>query len=377
MLRWIHVGCLTFLFLMSASVSAHKASDSYLDVRQHDGVLDVIWDVALRDLDLELQLDSNQDRQLSWGEVRPRRLDIENHLLARLSLSQGDERCQLVDPPAPLSITRHSDGTYIVLAFRMACAGNEALRIDYRLLADIDALHRGILTLHNGSQVRTAVLKASGETITLSTQDSLWQTFGNFLREGVHHLLSGYDHLLFLLCLLLPAPLLWRDARWQPSASGRQAFRATVAVVTAFTIAHSLTLALAALHIVNLPSRLVESAIAASIALAALHTLRPRFTQRRWLLAGGFGLIHGFGFAGVLSELPLGIAERSVALAGFNVGVELGQLGFIGLFLPVLWWMRQYAFYCRFVVPVSAWLIVVISLLWLAQRALNLQLIPG
>ena len=99
------------------------------------------------------------------------------------------------------------------------------------------------------------------------------------------------------------------------------------------------------------------------------------------------------GFANSSRQVPQAIAQanlaggfhagdpltmqRSVALAGFNVGVELGQLGFIGLFLPVLWWMRQYAFYCRFVVPVSAWLIVVISLLWLAQRALNLQLIPG
>ena len=374
---WIRLGWLTLLLLGSATVSAHKASDSYLDIRQHDGVLGVTWDVALRDLDLELQLDSNQDHQLSWGEVRTRSHDIETHLLARLSLSRGRERCLLAEPPAALGITRHSDGNYVVLAFRMVCASNEALRIDYRLLAGIDALHRSILTLHQGSQVRTLVLKAGDQTLNVNAQVSLWQTFGSFLREGVHHLLSGYDHLLFLLCLLLPAPLLWRDDRWQPSGSGRQTLRATVAVVTAFTVAHSLTLALAALHIVNLPSRLVESAIAASIAIAALHTLRPRFTQRRWLLAGGFGLIHGFGFAGVLGELPLGIAERSVALAGFNVGVELGQLGFIGLFLPVLWWMRQYAIYCRVVVPVSAWLIVLISLLWLAQRAFNLKLIPG
>jgi len=375
MARWFRLAWLTTLLLVSATASAHKASDSYLDVRQQDGMLDVVWEVALRDLDLELTLDRNQDRQLSWGEVRTRSYDIERHLLARLRLSLGGEPCQLSEPPAPLGISRHSDGTYALLAFRMVCVGNEALRIDYRLLAGIDALHRGILTLHNGSQVRTAVLKAG--IVTLNAQASLWQTFASFLREGVHHLLSGYDHLLFLLCLLLPAPLLWRDARWQPSTSGRQTLRATVAVVTAFTVAHSLTLALAALHIVTLPSRWVESAIAASIALAALHTLRPRFTHRRWLLAGGFGLIHGFGFAGVLGELPLGVAERSVALAGFNIGVELGQLGFIALFLPVLWWMRQYAIYSRIVVPVSAWLIVLISVLWFVQRAFNLQLIPG
>jgi len=375
MLHCFRLVWLATLLLVSASASAHKASDSYLDVRQQDGMLEVVWDVALRDLDLELALDRNQDHQLSWGEVRTRSHDIERHLLARLSLSQGDEPCQLAEPPAALGITRHSDGSYAVLAFRLICTGHDALRIDYRLLAGIDALHRGILTLHHGDQVRTAVLKTG--TLQLDAQASLGQTFTSFLREGVHHLLSGYDHLLFLLCLLLPAPLLWRDARWLPSTSGRQTLRATVAVVTAFTVAHSLTLALAALHLVSLPSRWVESAIAASIALTALHVLRPRFTQRRWLLAGGFGLIHGFGFAGVLGELPLGVAERSAALAGFNVGVELGQLGFIGLFLPVLWWMRSYAIYSRFIVSVSAWLIVLVSLLWFVQRAFNLQLIPG
>lgn len=374
---WCRFACLTLLLLSSASASAHKASDSYLDVRQEGGLLQVHWDVALRDLDLELQLDTNNDRQLSWGEVRIRSNDISNHLLARLTLSQGSERCQLMGQPAPLSISRHSDGAYVVLAFLMSCPSDDALRIDYRLLAGIDVLHRGILTLHKGSDVRTAVLQPGRQPITLSAQASYWQTFSSFLREGVHHLVTGYDHLLFLLCLLLPAPLFWRDKHWQPSASGRSAFRETVAVITAFTLAHSVTLALAALQIVNLPSRLVESAIAASIVLAALHNLRPLLTQSRWLLAGGFGLIHGFGFAGVLGELPLGIAERSVALAGFNVGVELGQLGFIALFLPVLWWMRHYPIYSRLVLPLSSLLIAFIALIWLGQRALNLQLIPG
>ncbi|MES3039664.1 MAG: HupE/UreJ family protein [Pseudomonadota bacterium] len=374
---WCRLACLTLLLLSSASASAHKASDSYLDVRQEGGLLEVRWDVALRDLDLELQLDTNNDHQLSWGEVRSRSNDISNHLLARLTLSQGTERCQLMGQPAPLSISRHSDGAYVVLAFLMSCPDKDALRIDYRLLAGIDVLHRGILTLHKGSDVRTAVLQPGRKPITLSAQASYWQTFSSFLREGVHHLATGYDHLLFLLCLLLPAPLFWRDKRWQPSTSGRNAFRETVAVITAFTLAHSVTLALAALQIVSLPSRLVESAIAASIALAALHNLRPLLTQSRWLLAGSFGLIHGFGFAGVLGELPLGIAERSMALAGFNVGVELGQLGFIALFLPVLWWMRHYPIYSRIVLPFSSLLITFIALIWFGQRVLNLQLIPG
>ena len=372
---WRRLACLALL-LVSAPVLAHKASDSYLDLRQEGGLLQVRWEVALRDLDLELRLDRNNDRQLSWGEIRTRRDDIERYLLARLTLSQGD-RCQHMGQAAPLGISRHSDGAYVVLAFLMSCPGDAALSIDYRLLAGIDALHRGILTLHNGSHVRTAVLQPGRKPVTLSARAGHWQTFGSFLREGVHHLATGYDHLLFLLCLLLPAPLHWRNKRWQPALSGQAALRETVAVITAFTLAHSVTLALAALQIVALPSRLVESAIAASIVLAAVHNLRPLLTRGRWLLAGGFGLIHGFGFASVLGELPLGIAERSLALAGFNVGVELGQLGFIALFLPVLWWIRQHPIYSRSILPISSMLIAFIAMLWLCQRALNLQLIPG
>lgn len=374
---WRQLVWLALLLLISAPVFAHKASDSYLDLRQEGSLLQVRWEVALRDLDLELRLDRNDDRQLSWGEVRARRDDIEHYLLARLTLSQGGQACQPMGQTAPLSISRHSDGAYVVLAFLMSCPGDAALSIDYRLLAGIDALHRGILTLHNDSKVRTAVLQPGRKPVTLSAQAGHWQTFGSFLREGVHHLATGYDHLLFLLCLLLPAPLHWRDKRWLPALSGRAAFHETVAVITAFTLAHSVTLALAALQIVALPSRLVESAIAASIVFAAMHNLRPLLTRGRWLLAGGFGLIHGFGFASVLGELPLGISERGLALAGFNVGVELGQLGFIVLFLPVLWWIRQHPIYIRSILPVSSMLIAFIAMLWLCQRALNLQLIPG
>ena len=375
--NWRRLACLTLLLLLSTSVSAHKASDSYLDLRQDGGLLQVRWEVALRDLDLELHLDGNDDRQLSWGEVRTRSDDIERYLLARLTLSQGGQACQHLGKAAPLGISRHSDGAYVALAFLMACPSDTALSIDYRLLAGIDALHRGILTLHKGGHARTAVLQPGHPPVTLSTEANHWQTFSSFLRDGVHHLATGYDHLLFLLCLLLPAPLYWRDKRWQPAASGRVAFRETVAVITAFTLAHSVTLALAALQIVALPSRLVESAIAASIVFAALHNLRPLLTRGRWLLAGGFGLIHGFGFASVLGDLPIGITERSLALAGFNVGVELGQLGFICLFLPVLWWIRQHSIYIRFILPISSMLTAFIALIWLGQRALNLQLIPG
>lgn len=368
---------LLLLMLFSATAWAHKAGDSYLDLDQQGALLQVRWEVALRDLDVELHLDANDDHKLTWGEVRRRVPEIEHHLWSRLDISQGDKRCQPIVNIEPLSITQRSDGTYALLVFALSCPSNNILTIDYRLLAGIDAQHRGLLTVHSGTQVRSAILQPGRGAMSIRLNASRWQTFNSFVKEGVHHLLTGYDHILFLLTLLLPAVLRRQGQHWQGIERGRDAFWETASVVTAFTVAHSVTLALAALHLIILPSRLVESAIAASIVIAALHNLWPILTRGRWLIAGGFGLIHGFGFASVLNELPLGTGERITALAGFNVGVEMGQLALVFVFLPIAFACRRHAFYSRLILPAGSLLIAFIAFVWLAQRALNLKLIPG
>jgi hypothetical protein len=183
--------------------------------------------------------------------------------------------------------------------------------------------------------------------------------------------------LLFLLSLLLPAALIRRDARWQPVPRWRQAFLDTAAVVTAFTLAHSITLALAALDILRFPSRLVESLIATSVVLAALHNLWPRFHRGRWLLAFCFGLVHGFGFASALIDLPVAAGQKVLALAGFNIGVELGQLSFVAGFLPLALLVRGREAYVRWALQGGSMAIAAVAAVWLVQRAFNLQLIPG
>lgn len=360
------------LSIFSLTAWAHKAGDSYLAISQDGPVVTVAWDVALRDLDLLLVLDANDDKQLTWGEVRTRASDIEALLQANLQIAD----CQAVGQSAPLAIVQYSDGNYAALRWLMRCA-EAPLSIDYTLLAGIDALHRGLLTLSRDGASTSAVLRPDAGPQVISADDSLWQTFTRFSQEGIHHLLSGYDHVLFLLCLLLPACLIARNGQWQATASLRQSLWQTTAIVTAFTLAHSLTLALAALEIVNLPSQWVESAIAASIVLAALHTIWPRVIASRALLAGGFGLLHGFGFAGVLQGLPLTTGPRLSALAGFNVGVELGQLSVVLAAFPVLWLVRHSSLYKRIVLPLFAGLIAVVAMLWFVQRVFEWQLIPG
>jgi len=150
-----------------------------------------------------------------------------------------------------------------------------------------------------------------------------------------------------------------------------------VKVVTAFTVAHSITLSLAALSVVTLPSRWVESAIALSVVLAALNNIWPVVYGKRWAIAFCFGLIHGFGFASVLADLGLPQESLLIALVAFNLGVELGQLVIVGIFLPVAYRLRATAFYQRVLVVYGSAAIALIASLWLVQRALDLKLIGG
>ena len=153
--------------------------------------------------------------------------------------------------------------------------------------------------------------------------------------------------------------------------------RPFVKVVTAFTAAHSITLSLAALGVVSLPSRLVESAIALSVVCAALNNIWPVVYEKRWAIAFCFGLIHGFGFAAVLADLGLPQASLLIALVAFNLGVELGQLVIVGIFLPVAYTLRATGLYQRVIFIYASASIALIAFLWLIQRAFNVQLIGG
>jgi hypothetical protein len=192
----------------------------------------------------------------------------------------------------------------------------------------------------------------------------------------VWHIWSGFDHILFLLALLLPS-VLWREQNaWQPVGEFRKALINVLKVVTAFTLAHSITLSLATLGFVHLPSRLTESAIAASVVIAAANNVVPLFSRREWMVAFGFGLIHGFGFASGLSDMGITRENLAVAVLGFNVGVEAGQLAIVSAFLPVAFALRTSWVYPRVVLAGGSCAIVLVAALWLIERAFALKLMP-
>ena len=193
--------------------------------------------------------------------------------------------------------------------------------------------------------------------------------------QSVWHIWIGFDNILFLLSLLLPVVVVRERRRWQGVQRFGQALREVLWVVTSFTAAHSITLSLAALGYVTLPSRLVESVIAISVVAAALNNLVPVVNQRRWLVAFGFGLIHGFGFASVLAELGLPADALVLSLVGFNLGVEIGQLAIVAAFLPTAYWLRNTPFYQRGIFVGGSVLTMLVALVWLAERMLDIKLI--
>jgi hypothetical protein len=350
-----------------ACAHAHKPSDSYLALRHEGGEVRGQWDIALRDLEYAIGLDANGDGALTWGEVRGKRAEIAAYALARLKLQARGETCAA--EPGELLLDQHSDGAYAVLRFVARCAASapESLAVDYSLFFDLDPTHRGLLRLGAPEKAVTAVLGPDRPRLEWRLEGR--STFGQFLdyaREGVWHIWIGFDHVLFLLSLLLPSVV---GARRFPPV-----FWDVVRVVTAFTLAHSITLALAALSVIALPSRLVESAIALSVVLAALNNLWPLVRERRWLVAFGFGLIHGFGFASVLADLGLPRDALVLALFGFNVGVEGGQLAIVLAFLPLAYAVRNGWAYRRVVFAGGSAAIALVAALWLVERAFDVNL---
>ena len=333
----------------SLAAQAHKPSDSYLSLNvESAGRISGQWDIALRDLDHAIGLDANGDGEITWGEVRAQHAGIAAYALARLQVSAGGQPCTL--QAGEQQIDDHTDGAYTVLPLRVACPSTPTeLVIQYSLFADLDPQHRGLLKLTAAGGTRTAILgpQAPQQRFELKAPDRVAQFF-EYGREGVWHIWIGFDHILFLLSLLLPAVLLWRAKVWQPALRFRDSLIDVVKIVTSFTLAHSITLSLATLGVISLPSALVESAIALSVVLAALNNVYAVFHQRRWMVAFAFGLIHGFGFASVLADLGLPQEALLLALVGFNLGVEVGQLCIVALFLPLAFALRRTRFYRQF-----------------------------
>jgi len=399
------------LACVSLPAFAHKESDAYLNLRTdptNDHVLKGQWDIALRDLDFAIGIDSNHDGAITWGEVQAHRAEIDRYALARLAIKGDGLTCAM--QPTGQKIDDHTDGVYDVILFDAACDKEipSKLTVVYHLFKDVDPYHRGIITVYTARNTAGAVLGPENPTTTLDLRNpDRWGQFRSFVTDGIWHIWTGIDHLLFILSLLLPAVLIRRrdDPRdwggagrgllagtagigalasarprvgyhWEAVDAWWPAFLDIIKVISAFTVSHSVTLTLAVLGIIDLPSRLVESGIALSVIIAAGNNLYPIVRKRVWLLAFAFGFIHGLGFASALSGLQLPPLAMAASLGGFNVGVEIGQEAVVLLIMPIAFLLRHTVFYQKVVMRWGSILIIIVAAGWLIQRAFDV-LIPG
>lgn len=368
--------------VVSPVAMAHKASDAYLKLTPADAGTALRVDIALRDLDAALDLDADADGQLTWAEVKTAWPAIDAYVQRHVRL----HGCTF-DHPAP-ALERRSDGVYAALGYRAACPLAAQPALEYTVLADVDPTHRGLLTItRDGAPPELRVLDPRATSVPQAAAPvagsaqpaaagpaataSRWQ----FVREGIHHIVTGYDHVLFLMCLLLPSVMRRTPEGWRPVTHIGEALWPILGIVTAFTLAHSITLALASLKLVALPSTFIEPAIAVTIVLAAVDNLVPIFRGRRALVTFLFGLIHGFGFAGVLAEMDLPAAHFAWALFQFNVGLELGQIVIVLIATALLFGLRRGSRYGAVVIRGGSYAAILVGVIWFIERTADLSLL--
>lgn len=389
-LRWVTMaGALVAACAATPSAWAHKASDAYLRVAgtgeadpAHANSVALQLSLALKDVDAALDLlDADGNRQLTWGEIKQATPAVAAWVDQGIRWQCGDA----VLAPAWRfeALEQRTDGRYLRMATALDCGATQALALDYRLMQGIDPTHRLLVSGQLGGQPLAAVLAPDGRSRTdlravggsTATPEAATARGGpatllHFVSEGVHHILEGYDHLAFLLALLLPITLLRRQGAAQATAAAGPwgGVKALLLTVTSFTLGHSLTLVLAGLGWVTVSGNWVEPAIAISIGVSALLNLFPVKGLRSDLLALCFGLVHGLGFSGALVEAGVSGGLLVWALAGFNLGVEAGQLMVVAVWCGVSLLLARWSGYRSVVVKGGSVALIVLSLYWTVQR---------
>jgi hypothetical protein len=360
---------LLLLLMLTGVASAHISSSGFLVINVQGRSLTGSLEIAVRDAELAIGADANHDGKITWGELHATEPRLGRYVAQHLVLRVQESGCPLTFQT--LQVNERVDGNYAWLPFTAQCGATPGdLSVRYTLMGDLDPSHRGLLTLTSGTTAQTGVLGGQNSTASFTVDEtSRWRAFVEYLQAGVEHIWGGIDHLLFLISLLLPAVLSRTKGHWEPVASARPAFFSILKVVTAFTLAHSITLTLAALDVVRLPSRLTESVIAASIIVAALNNIFPVVTESRARIAFAFGLLHGFGFASVLADMGLPSGARLLSLLAFNLGIEAGQLAVVLAVMPVVYQLRAGRLYRNALLPWGSAAIAGLALVWLVQRA--------
>ena len=373
LISMLNLAMMLMLMLMPKTAFAHKPSDAFLTLKVDGTTISGQYDIAIKDLNFLLGVDRNEDLKVTWGELQGLQSEIFQYAVEHVHIKSNNAPCQL--KPIDLQVSRYSDGAYGAVRFETSCADKPltALEVQYDSLFDFDAQHRGLLSLSYRQTIKTYVFSDQNRTFAfdpLAVGTS--RQFVLFIKDGMNHIFEGYDHMLFLLALVLPAVYVCRRRKFEPQEQFRPVFFATVKVVTAFTAAHTLSLCLTTFSIVSPPpSRIVESLVAFTVLVTALNNLYPIVAGRLWYAGFGFGLVHGMAFASALTDLGLKGWDLAVPLVGFNVGVELAQTLIVGCFLPCAYLLRRTRFYHWTFLVGGSIVTASLALVWMLEQILQ------
>lgn len=356
-------------FVVVPSTSAHNPDTSYTKIKVAEGSLEFTFIFDINTLRKLVVLDENQDQQVSKEELLRKAPVIYNFLRDTVKLwlvdtsSDLGEPGQIVWPDNVEAVgVKDYEATLLHFVFRKEFKGLPSeFTVLYEFFGELGGQHINFTEITQGSHREEEISFTRFEpdyTYDTSVNDPAAKQMLRFVRLGMEHIWVGYDHILFLLVLVVMSR-----------------FMELIKVITAFTVAHSITLILAALEFVTLPSRLVETVIALTIMYVALENLLIKKRGHRWILTFFFGLVHGIGFANVLISLGLPTAGLVRSLVSFNVGVELGQLVIVLVLAPIFLWLSHRRFGKGFQAGISL-LVFLLGAAWFIERAFGLEYMP-
>jgi hypothetical protein len=372
-------------FFFSVPALAHQTGNSYLVVTETNGRLQIDLDFIVRDLGNLLQSPPPSDVSASVptpAATTPTPEQLQALQPAITQVIQESLEVQLNEETQPLefvaqSVVLHNDGLYVRQRFTSPSIASDLkfVVVRYGFFNQNDKLGRAFFKLQLGKDEISSVFDSSTQTQRFALGDTKrWSTIGLFTQEGAWHIWGGPDHLLFLLTLLLPGLMLLHRAA-SPTDTDSHGTKAAalfaLKVITAFTLAHSITLLASVLDVISLPSRWIESAIALSIMISAALNLQTRIQWSQWKLALFFGLIHGMGFANGLRELGLSQTYFIETVLAFNVGVELGQIAaVVAVGIPIILLAKKTRAK-QLVMAYGSWGVLLVSGIWLVQRLMD------
>lgn len=359
MMKRLYIGG---LLLWLAPAWAHQINTSYTTVTARADTVKVV--VALDETDLirYFGLDTNQDGYIWRDEALQGTASVFDHLVKGIELEVDGKAVVLQQHGSELGQDR--DGNFFLYLYYVVPVRElpQTLDLELGFLAELEGNHKNLAkVLIPNKPLQQAVFSREElkHHFVISEPVDLWAQVWQFIKLGVEHIFLGYDHICFLLALIIVGGRLLN----------------LIKIVSAFTLAHSITLILAALQVVVLPSRLIESGIALSIMYVALENFWLQRTDYRWMLSFGFGLIHGFGFANALRELGLPTRGLVASLLAFNVGVEIGQLCIVALLFPLTLLAARSVYRKQLVWGISG-VILLFGLGWLIERVFTLSFMP-